>query len=122
MLHAASTKRQRLSYFQNLKSSYDDFINKIWIERKNIFEVKNEYIFWTNKKWNSLNDKERSKFIATAPTPSKAKNKITTFFKSVAKKRTNLLNVLIVLRKVVKVPVMRLMSTFLTILQTQLLH
>ena len=122
MLHAAPAKQQTLSYFQNPKFSYDHFINKIWIEQKNIFEEKKEFIFQANKKWNSLNDKEPSEFIATAPTPFNAKNKITNFFKSIAKKRTNLPHILIVLRKVVKVPIMRLMSTFLTILQMQLLH
>ena len=88
MLHAASAKRQTLSYFQNPKSSYEYFINKMWIEWKNIFEEKKEFIFQANKKWNSLNDnKEWSELIAIAPTPSKAKNKITNFFKSVAKKK-----------------------------------
>ena len=87
MLHAASSKQQTLSYFQNLKSSYDHFINKIWIEQKNIFEEKKEFIFQENKKWNSLNGKERSEFIATVPTSPKAKNKITNVFKSVAKKK-----------------------------------
>ena len=78
---------QNSRHFQNPKSSYDHFVNKMWIERKNIFEEKKELIFRANKKWNSLNDKERPKFIATAPTPSKANNKITNFFKSVAKKK-----------------------------------
>ena len=60
----------------------------MWIEWKNIFEEKKEFIFQANKKWNSLNDnKEWSEFIATATTPSKAKNKTTNFFKSVAKKK-----------------------------------
>ena len=60
----------------------------MWIEWKNIFEEKKEFIFQANKKWNSLNDnKEWSELIAIAPTPSKAKNKITNFFKSVAKKK-----------------------------------
>ena len=88
MLHAVSAKWQTLSYFQNPKSSYECFINKMWTEWKKIFEEKKEFIFQANEKCNSLNDnKECSEFIATAPTPSKAKNKITNFFKSVAKKR-----------------------------------
>ena len=32
MLHVASPKRQVLLYFYNLKSAYESFINKLWVE------------------------------------------------------------------------------------------
>ena len=122
MLHGASAKRQTLSYFQNPKSSYDHFINKMWIKRETFSKKKKNLFFGQTRNGIHWMTRSALNLLLPAPTPSKAKNKITNFFKSVAKKRIDLPNVLIALRKVVKVPVMRLMSTFLIILQTQLLH
>ena len=40
MFHMASSKQQVLLYFENTKSAYERFMNKLWVERKNIFEEK----------------------------------------------------------------------------------
>ena len=75
MLHTTSSKRQVLLYFQNPKSAYERFINKLWVERKNIFEEKRTFIIRANSRWKNMNEEDRTKFMARAAPASSTKKK-----------------------------------------------
>ena len=49
----ASSKQQVLLYFENTKSAYERFMNKLWVERKNIFEEK-EHVIRASSRWKNL--------------------------------------------------------------------
>ena len=77
-LHAAAKKQVSL-YYPVPKSTYEKFINKKWIERKNVFQSKKNFIENSNSVWKTTSQRERDEFMnAPAPIP---KHQISHFFK-----------------------------------------
>ena len=65
-------------YYRMPKTSYEQFINKKWVERKDIFETKKSFIKREDANWKSMNQLEKEMFMK-APPPAPGKSRIGTF-------------------------------------------
>ena len=45
-------------YFKNPNTVYEKFINKKWVERKDIMQWKKSFIIEVNKEWNGLDEEQ----------------------------------------------------------------
>ena len=45
-------------YFKNPNTIYEKFINKKWVERKDITQSKKSFIIEVNKEWNGLDEEQ----------------------------------------------------------------
>ena len=46
------------NYFKNPNAVYEKFINKKWVERKDIMQSKKSFIIEVNKEWNGLGEEQ----------------------------------------------------------------
>ena len=69
-------------YFSKPKLKYEYFINKKWIERRDIFVTKERFIELATSEWKTLNDTERDNFMKTVPAPKK--HQVNFFFKPIS--------------------------------------
>ena len=60
---------------------YEKFVNKRWIERKDIFETRSSFVAKANKIWKESSDSDRNNFISK-PAPEIKKPDRLLFFKS----------------------------------------
>ena len=78
-------------YYRMPKTSYEQFINKKWVERKDIFETKKSFIKKEDANWKSMNKLEKEMFMKALP-PSPGKSRIGHFFKPKTSLKTNSLS------------------------------
>ena len=64
---------------------HEQFVNKKWKERRDIFEEKKIFTARTNKVWKELSGAEKHVFMNAGPPPP-TKNNIGFFFKSITPK------------------------------------
>ena len=77
-------------YYRMPRTSYEQFINKKWVERKDIFETKKTFIKMEDANWKSMNQLEKEMFM-TAPPPTPGKVGSDTFSSLKPHSKPNLL-------------------------------
>ena len=66
----ASGKKSKITslYFKLPKTTYEKFVNKKWVERKDYFELKQKFILRTAAEWKDMQKASREQFL-NAPNP-----------------------------------------------------
>ena len=73
-------------YYPLPKTLYGSFINKKWVERKDIFQSRSAFIKTTNRAWKESNEPERQNFLKATPPPPPTKSRISFYLQ---KERTS---------------------------------
>ena len=85
---AAHAKKAKALYFNSPSTTFEKYVNKKWVERRDIFESKQNFIKCTSQEWKASSPEERQSFLS-ASQPNVHPMSIKNFFKSSSTKRTN---------------------------------
>ena len=85
---AAHAKKAKALYFNSPSTTFEKYVNKKWVERRDIFESKQNFIKRTSQEWKASSPEERQSFLS-ASQPNVHPMSIKNFFKSSSTKRTN---------------------------------
>ena len=85
---AAHAKKATALYFNSPSTTFEKYVNKKWVERRDIFESKQNFIKCTSQEWKASSPEERQSFLS-ASQPNVHPMSIKNFFKSSSTKRTN---------------------------------